>query len=81
MLDLYRLILMSRPFCLAIINDEEGLPKTLGKKKLKECRLPLKRMDEYTSICPLGHRKRNTLWEYRSFALFYGVKIKGSSKV
>jgi|WetSurMetagenome_2_1015567.scaffolds.fasta_scaffold1494065_2 hypothetical protein len=65
--------------CRALINRDEGvgLPKTLGKKKLFECRLPIKQLDEYTMICPAGHRKRTVAWEERSFISFFqAVKIK-----
>lgn len=72
---------MSRPYCLAIINDSNKAPHVLGKSKLKECRKPLTKLDEYTMVCPDGHRKRTSSWENRTFAVFYGLKTNGSLKV
>lgn len=58
--------------CRAIINTEEeiGLPKHLGKKKLKECRRRMNPLDKYTLVCPLGHRKRTQDWNDKSFLQF-----------
>lgn len=68
------------PICLAIINDEEGLPKSLGKKRLRECKRPMRRLDEYTLECPVGHKARTIKWEMRSFAFFYSdLNINGLS--
>ena len=63
--------------CRALINREEGvgLPKTLGKKKLFECRLPLKKLDEYTMTCPAGHRRRTIAWEERSFKVWIVKRV------
>ncbi len=64
--------------CRALINREEGigLPKTLGKKKLFECRLPMKKLDEYTLICLAGHKKRTIAWEERSFSAWIERKVR-----
>lgn len=64
--------------CIAIVNidDEKGLIKTLGKKKLKECGLLMRVQDEYTLICDAGHIRVMQDWEDKSFQEFFTRKGK-----
>lgn len=68
--------------CIAIINTHEelGLPKTLGKKKLKECGMRMKQIDDYVIVCTVGHRLVTQKWENKSFQDFFSNN-KGRSKV
>ncbi len=67
-------------YCIAIINtdEEKGLPKSLGKKKLKECGMRMRILDEYTIICSKGHRMVTQKYEDKCFQGFL-PKIKGNS--